>query len=168
MKLPLQISFRNCPKCPSAVNAIKDRATQLEKYFPRIMGCRVVVETPHRHQHKGNRYRVVVNMTVPGREMVAGKKRNAYISHDHVFVAIRDSFNAARRKLQDTARRRRGSLKVQLNDSRSKCISLSPEGYGFILSANGKAMNVHGEGVFNGGFKRLDVGDEAHLMKETL
>ena len=139
MKLPVQIVFRNCPQSSSVVSLVQKKAKQLERYFPRIMGCRVVIEVPHQHQHQGNLYRVFVDLTLPGSEIVVGRNRVLDEAHQDVFVAIRDSFKAARRKLQDLVRKRRGISKRAREGAVQEAIVRSvSEDYGLIEGQNGQ------------------------------
>jgi hypothetical protein len=60
------------------------------------------VDQPHRHQHKGNAYRVRVNVTVSGRGSVVAEETAAdqtHEGHEGVYVAIRDAFQAVLRQL---------------------------------------------------------------------
>jgi ribosome-associated translation inhibitor RaiA len=91
---------------------IRDKAAKLESFYEKIMGCRVLVEAPHRHHHKGKLYHVRIDLTLPGREIVINREPSQHASHQDVYVALRDAFAAARRKLQDFVRRRRGAVKV--------------------------------------------------------
>jgi ribosome-associated translation inhibitor RaiA len=91
----------------AAVEAAIERwATRLQHHYGRIQGCAVIVEQPHHHHRKGNRFRVQVDLTVPGREIAS---RDA--EHENAYVAIAEAFRAARRQLQDHARIQRGEVK---------------------------------------------------------
>lgn len=118
MKLPLQIAFRNMDPSDAVEAKIRARAGSLERFAAGITSCRVAVEKQDRHRHQGNLFRVRVDLTVPGRELVAGGKRDADPAHADVYVAIRDAFDAARRQLEDYARRRRGDVKVPARPAR--------------------------------------------------
>ena len=107
MKLPLQITYRNVPATPSIEADIRSRAEKLDQYFDRITSCRVVVEAPHHSHHKGNHFRVRVDITVPGSEFVAGRDPRDAGSHEDLYVAIRDAFRAAERELKSHNGRRR-------------------------------------------------------------
>ncbi len=105
MNLPLQITFRDVTPSPAVEAAIRDKAAKLEHFGPRITSCRVSVEAPHRSQHKGNAFRVRIDITVPGgEEIVVAKEPDA--THDDVYVTVRDAFDAAQRQLQDLAEKR--------------------------------------------------------------
>ena len=161
MEIPLQITFRNMPPSEAIENNIKEKTAKLESFFSRIMSCRVVVEAPHRHHHKGKAYQVRIDLTVPGGELVinrapqrlAAAKSNGsalsekelaenhepskHAAHEDVYVAVRDAFNAAGRKLQDYARRQSGVVKVHEPVAHAQVSKLFPqEGYGFLETAS--------------------------------
>jgi ribosomal subunit interface protein len=100
MKLPLQITTRNVSLSETALEAIREKAAKLETFSDRIMSCRVLVEAPHRHKHQGVAFNVRIDITVPGHEVVVKREPN-----EDVYIAIRDSFDAARRQLQDISHR---------------------------------------------------------------
>ncbi len=106
MKLPLQITARNIELTEAIERAVRDRAQKLERFCDRIVSCRVVVEAPHRHQHKGVLYNACIDITVPGSEVVVKREL-----HEDLYVAIRDAFDAARRQLQNISQKRRGDVK---------------------------------------------------------
>ena len=105
--LPLQISARNITLSPELEADIRERAERLRLYYDRIMGCRVMVEVPQRRRHDGSLYHVRIDITVPGGELVIRRR-----PHEEVRTAVQIAFNAARRRLQDYARRRRGAVKI--------------------------------------------------------
>jgi ribosomal subunit interface protein len=90
---------------------VRERAERLERYYDRITSCRVVVEAPHRHGRQGTLYHVRVDLTVPDGEILVTRERGDAHAHEDVYVAIRDAFDAARRSLEDFARRQRGEIK---------------------------------------------------------
>ncbi len=106
MKLPLQITTRNISLSEAAENTIREKAAKLETFHENITACRVLVEVPHRHKHQGMAYNVSIDITVPGNEIVVKREPN-----EDLYVAIRDSFDAARRQLQEISARRRGDIK---------------------------------------------------------
>jgi ribosomal subunit interface protein len=112
MELPLQISFRNMDPSPAVEERIRKKAAKLERFHDRIVGCNVVVEAPHRHQHKGKLYTVRLDISVPGKDIVVDRAGPADPAHEDVYVAIRDAFAAAARQLEDHARRMRGDVKT--------------------------------------------------------
>ncbi len=112
MKLPVQITYRNMQKSEAVDAFVRTKAAGLDKYCPDITGCRVVVEAPHRSHRIGNLYRVRVDVTIPGTEVVAARHPAFHHAHEDVQVAVRDAFRAARREVMDYVRERRGQTKA--------------------------------------------------------
>jgi len=85
---------------------ISKRLEKLERFSNSIHRSRVVLESPHKHKHKGKHYRATLELEVKGNPIS--------VSHDDpsIHVAIRDAFNCAERKLKSYAE--------QLHDRRSQ------------------------------------------------
>jgi len=94
MQLPLQITFRHMDSSDAVAARIRERSEELERFFDRIVSCRVVVECRHPRRHQGNLFRVRVDLKVPGGEIVVGRDPRAHHAHEDVYVAIRDAFDA--------------------------------------------------------------------------
>jgi len=190
MNIPLKITFRNMPPSKAIEDNVREKAAKLDSFFDRIMSCRVIVEAPHRHHHKGKAYEVRIDLTVPGAELVINRapKRLAaaklelasdekalaeshepskHAAHEDVYVAIRDAFNAAGRKLQYYARRHSGAVKVHDDAPAARVAKLIPEGrYGFLETADGREVYFHGNSVLQPGFDRLEVGTKVYFSEE--
>ena len=102
---PLQVTFRKMPPSPYVRERIKERADKLQRFHDRIIGCRVVVEAPHRHHHKGKLYMVAVEVRVPGGTIASHRNPGQHHSHEDVYVAMRDAFDAIERQILDYVRR---------------------------------------------------------------
>ncbi len=107
MELPLDITWRHIPASPIVTEHIRERVYKLQQFCDRIVGCRVVVDAPHRHHRHGRLYEVSVDVTVPGRQLVAHRSPQQDHAHEDVLVAVRDAFEAAERRLEDYVRERR-------------------------------------------------------------
>lgn len=105
MKLPLEIAFRNVERSEALERRIRSKAAKLDQFFDRIMGCRVVVEAPHRHSQKGSAFEVHIELSVPGDEIVVHRSSAAQ-DHESLAAALRDAFSAAQRQLQSYAQKR--------------------------------------------------------------
>lgn len=112
---PVEISFLNLSPSPAIEARIRERAEKLDRFYDQIMTCRVAVEAAHKHHHKGNLYRVRIDVTVPGEELVVSRVPNDQQAHEDIYVALRDAFDAMRRQVEDFARRRRGQVKRHEN-----------------------------------------------------
>ena len=125
MYIPLQITIRGIEHSDALETHIREKAEKLDEFFDRIMSCRVVVEVPHKHHHQGKQFNVRLDIGVPGSEIV--------VNRDHaedVYVALRDAFDAAKRQLEDYARKMRGDIKM--HEQRRKSDSDSGENTAII------------------------------------
>ncbi len=107
MQIPLDIDFQNLEPSDFVASRIRERAEKLNRFSDRITSCRVVVEAPHRHHHKGNAYHVRILLRLPSDEIVVSHDPGDNRAHDDVYVAIRDAFDAAERQLKTHFERRR-------------------------------------------------------------
>ena len=164
MQVPLQIDFQNMDRSDTVEARVRERVDKLEKFFPRIIGCRVTVVAPHRHHRKGKLYEVRIDVDVPGRHILvshAGPKNHA---HEDVYVAMRDAFDAARRQLEDHARKVRGKVKHHEEATHGAVVRLfSYEGYGFAELPDGQEIYFHRNSVVDDRFDQLEVGDGVRL-----
>lgn len=164
MKLPLQITTRNVSLSEAAEEILREKASKLETFYDHIMSCRVLVEVPHRHKQHGISYNVRIDITVPGNEIVVKREPN-----EDLYVAIRDSFDAARRQLQTFAGRQRGEVKIHHQESAptGHVRKLYPEGdYGFIETLDGREIYFHRNSVRNSGFDHLSPNTEVRFTEE--
>ena len=171
---------------------IREAAQKLDEFCDEIMGCRVLVEIPHQHHRKGKLYHVRIDLTVPGAEFVIkrapklvtdtptrfrkaldevqlqeSRELSKYAVHDDIQLAIRDAFDAARRKLQDYARRRRGVVKLRDGSPHARVSKLFPdEGFGFLETPDGREVYFHKNSVLDFGFSGLKIGTEVHFVEE--
>jgi cold shock CspA family protein/ribosome-associated translation inhibitor RaiA len=167
MELPLQITFRHTASLPAVEARIRQRADELDRFFERIISCRVVVECRHLRQRQGNLFQVRVDLKVPGREIVVGRDPAASRGHEDVHVAIRDAFDAAQRLLEDHARQVRRDVKVHAVPDHGRIARLLAEkDCGFIEAVDGNEIYFHRNSVANGGFDKLAVGDEVRFVAQ--
>ena len=103
MQIPLQISLHGIAPSDALQQEVREMAGRLERHFDHITSCRVVLELDGRHQQQGRQFRVRVDLTVPGREIVANREH-----HEDVHVALREAFADARRQLEGHVRIQRG------------------------------------------------------------
>ena len=155
------------PSSEAIETHIVEKAGKLERFYEKITNCRVIVEAPHRRHHKGKLYHVRVDITVPGDELVVKREPPQHASHEDIYVAIRDAFDAARRELQDYARRRRGQVKVRENSPTARVTKLFPDkGYGFLETPDGRELYFHKNSVLEPGFEKINLGTEVRFAEE--
>lgn len=185
MELPTQITFRNMESSENVKEWIRSEADKLETFYQPIMGCRVAVEVPHRHRRKGAAYGVRIDLTLPGgeivvkrapnlahtlrqvRETAVTKQKELDSARKNLRIAINQAFQAASRRLQDYARRKRREVKRHEPLPVARVSRIFPEeGYGFITAPDGHEVYFHGDSVLNRGFKKLKVGTVVNFAEE--
>jgi ribosomal subunit interface protein len=144
---PLEITFRHMTPSPALEATIRERSAKLEKFCADMIGCHVIVETPHKHHHKGNLYDIRIDVTVPGQEIAVRHTPDAQHSHEDAFVAVRDAFDSMRRQLE--------------------CY-LEPElDYGKIETPDGREIYFHRNSVIDASFDDLVIGAEMRFVEEA-
>lgn len=162
VEIPVQITLRNLDRSDALEAHIRERAARLEKFHARITGCHVVVEIPHKHKRHGNLFDVRLDIKVPGNELVLNREAS-----QDVYVALRDVFDAARRKLEDQFRRQRGDIKAHAEALAGKVSRLFPsEQYGFIETASGAEFYFGEANVITPAFDQLKAGDEVQFIAD--
>jgi ribosome-associated translation inhibitor RaiA len=104
----LQIHFLDTSGSEAIEARVRERVEHLSRFCADIVNCDVWVATPHRHHRKGELYGIRIRLTVPGDEIDIDMQPE----EADVNVAIREAFDAARRKLEVYERRRHGEVKA--------------------------------------------------------
>lgn len=163
MQKPLEIRFHRMEPSPAIEARIREKAAELERFFERITSCRVTVEKEHRHHHQGNLFRVRLDIGVPGREIAISHTGPRDHAHEDVYVALRDAFNAAVRRLEDHAREQRGKVKRHAAPLHGTVRMIDLEGgFGFVETGQGEVY-FHRNSVVEGAFERIEPGAEVRL-----
>ena len=112
MRIPLEVTFRHMEPSPAAEARIAEKVAKLEQLYSALTRCHVIVEAPHEHSRQGKLFHVSIDLNVPGGELLVtrGHHHQSH-AHEDVYVAIRDAFDAAKRRLEDYARQQRGDVK---------------------------------------------------------
>lgn len=161
MELIPQITFKDVPPSGAVEKIILEKASKLERYYNRIIGCRVAVEAVQQRQHQGKLYSVRIDITVPGSEIVINR-----IENEDLYVSIRDAFDAAKRKLEAYAERQRGDVKIHEEAPKGRIARLdTSEGYGFIATSDGREIYFHKNSVIRPDFEKLKEGIEVEFLE---
>ena len=163
MQVPLEISTRWIDLSPPLEAELRKRADKLERRFDRITSCRIAVERPTgNHHQEGGPFRVRLDITVPGTELVADKEE------EELYAAVREAFAAAERQVEEWSRRRRGEVKSPVLPPEGQVIRIFPEeGFGFIAGPQGEEIYFHRNAVLEPpGFDRLEVGSRVRFAEE--
>lgn len=153
MQIPLEISARRVELSPALEADLRRRAAKLERLYDRMTSCRVAVEGPGQRRTEGGPFRVRLDITVPGSELVADKEA------EDLNVAVRDAFQAAERQIDELAQRRRGEVKTPVGPPEGRVLRLFKEdGFGFLEGTDGTEVYFHRNAVLEPGFDDLRVG----------
>jgi cold shock CspA family protein len=163
---------------------VREEAAHLDTYYNHIMGCRVMIEVPHRHSEEGEHHHIRIDLTVPGGEILVTrepslhsrqqhiqeeertKEREIERPHRYLQVAIREAFDIVRRQLQDYARRQRLDVKTRKGKLRGRVCRLYPEGYGYIETRDGSERYFHRNSVLHDDFEHIKVGSLVSFVEE--
>lgn len=105
MKLPLRVTLRHMESSPALEEVIRARADKLDETYS-LIRCAVVVESPHHHARNGTLFTARVSLTVSGAEIAV-----THEPHEDPYTAVRQAFEAARRRLSVRRRRRRAPVR---------------------------------------------------------
>lgn len=166
MKLPLELSFLNMEPSESMEQDVRNKTAKLERFSQHITACKVVIEAPHKHHHKGNLYHVRINITLPGQEIIVNRAPGEHHAHEDVYVAIRDAFNAADRQLEDFVRKQRGKVKSHESPMHGVVVKTQPD-YGIIETSDGREIYFNKNSVVDDVFSELSVGNEVRFSEES-
>lgn len=161
------VTFDDIPVDERVRDEAFEHIAQLEEFHDRITGCHVVVAQPHRHRRSGRLWSVRVDVIVPGADVVVNRDHPLDHAHEDVHVALRDAFLAARRRLEDHARRRRGAVKQHEGRTRGRISRLFPErGYGFLETPDGREIYFHEHALGGDGLREAVVGAAVSFTEE--
>jgi ribosomal subunit interface protein len=161
-RIPLQITSRNLELTGEIESFILKKSEKLDKFHRDMMSCRVLLQVPHRNRNSGLVYNARIDLALPGKDIVIRRE-----SHEDLHRAINLAFDAALKRVQAYARRKRGEVKRHEEPPRGRVASLFPEaGYGFIVSADGRDVYFHRNSVQNERFEDMVVGMEVVFVEE--
>jgi cold shock CspA family protein/ribosome-associated translation inhibitor RaiA len=163
LQIPLEITAHHFTLDDVLESMIRERAESLEKFYPRLIRCHVTIEGPGNHHRTGGPYDVHIDLSVPGKELVVTRQTG-----EDVTLVLRDAFDAARRQLQDFARRQRGDTKSHDGRPPEGTISklFADRGYGFIATSDGREVYFHRNSVLDPGFDGVKVGHRVRFAEE--
>jgi cold shock CspA family protein len=167
MQTDPQVSFDDLPVDEAVRDAALGHVADLERLAPRITGCHVVIAQPHRRHREGRPYSVRIDLVVPGAEIVVNREHHLDHAHEDVFVALRDAFLAARRRLEDHVRRLRGDEKRHEPRARGRIARFFPLlGYGFIETPDGREVYFHRHAMSEREYRAAVIGTDVFYSEE--
>lgn len=167
MQRPVRITWKGIDPIAAAEQDIQERVENLERRFPNLQRCHVVVERPHHHHRQGALYQVHLDLTVPDHTLVADRHPDQHHAHEDLHVAIRDAFDALQRRLQDYARKVQRQTRQHEPRPSGRILWYSEdEGYGFIQDEAGREIYFHRNSVLDEHVERLKSGTPVRFEEE--
>jgi cold shock CspA family protein/ribosome-associated translation inhibitor RaiA len=162
MEIAVRLDGNAVELTPDQRSLIRREIDKLERFFSRLVACRVVVSVPHRRPGGDPvAWTVRLALTVPGAVLEVSRQAQPSFRE-----ALDDSFDAARRRLEDYARELRGNVKFHAVGTCGRVTRLNlGEGYGFISTEVGDELYFHRNSVPDGGFDRLVVGSAVRYVE---
>ena len=102
-----QVVFRGIDHSEAVEEAVQRRAEKLARYTDQIQSLRVTLESPHNNHHKGKVYHVGVEAFIPNHDIVVNHDQHDKHSHEDIYIAIRDTFDAVERRIKEIAEKQR-------------------------------------------------------------
>jgi len=122
MDIPLELSFHNMDSSDALKAAVTAHVGRLEQFHDHIIGCRVVIEMPHKSHRTGqNIPDVHVVVRVPGKELVVSREPartgDKKVAAD-AYGMLDDAFRAVQQQLKDYRRIIQGDVKYKSGEPR--------------------------------------------------
>ncbi len=164
----LEMTFRDVEKTPEIEELIKQKTARLDKVFPDLMSCRISVEKPQKHQRSGSPFRVRIEMGVPGDDIMVTRESGEGDMHEPLSKIVNQAFTVARRRLREAKERREGRVKTHPAQEVMAVVGrmFREQGYGFILTPEGREIYFHRNAVLNDDFARLTSGTGVRFTEE--
>lgn len=167
MDVDPQVSFQNLKHSDAVEKDILEKIQHLQKLHPRLQSCRVVVDAPHRDKKKGRIYEVRLDLSVPGNDISVTREAGLNHAHEDIYVAIRDSFEAANRLLEDRERKRdahRTKRHPEVRHGRLARI-FKEDGFAFIECEDGHEVYFDRDSMTKNVWPHLEVGSNLRFKQ---
>jgi len=163
MNIPLQVTFRNMPHSTAIESIVYKKAAILERFYKRIMSCRVVIEEVQRRKRQGKLFSIRLDITVPGKELAISRQEN-----EDAYVAARDAFDAAVRMLDEHSQVKQGIVKMHEAPPTGRVVRVFPAAdYGFIMTDDEREIYFHRNSLLpDVDFLKLKFGTVVTFLEE--
>jgi ribosome-associated translation inhibitor RaiA len=171
MHKPLQIAFRNMDSSEFLERLVREKVERLERFNPSIIGCRVVLEVPHRSPDSGKvPLGIAVEVEVPGRPLVVAKgEEDRREMKGDVTRVVNRTFEAIERQLSELQDMQDGVVKQHGATGESGVVvRLFPEqSYGFVEVKGSPDLYFTRNAVVGGVFDALRIGTLVLVTRAT-
>jgi cold shock CspA family protein/ribosome-associated translation inhibitor RaiA len=167
MEIPFQITFRGMDESEALWRAVQERVEGLSRFYQRIVACEVVIAAPHRHRHKARIFHIHIKLRIPGKDLYVSHEPEMTEDHMNPYAAVGDAFDEIQRQLEDEINRRRWFVKQKAGPPHARIFRIfKDDGYGFLLTPEGREIYFHENSVLGAKFKDLVVGQEVRYEEE--
>ena len=164
--IDLKIQYLGFSESTAVSAAVWEYVEHIEKIYGRIMSCNVVISHPHRKHQKGGIYHVKIRLHMPGGDIFIDKEPEKNHAHEDIYVALRDAFDSAKRKLEDFTRIREGRVKDKIGPAHAKILRIIDfDDCGFVLTEDDREIYFHRNSLLNGEFEKLKIGQEVRFSE---
>lgn len=101
MTFPIEVEFHHMEEKPEFRKMLIHEARKLERKLDGIKSCHIVMELPYHHRYVGNPYRVTVEVSLPGSEIIVSRYPSADGKFTDGLAMIRDVFNEIARNFAE-------------------------------------------------------------------
>lgn len=162
----LKIQYLGFSESEAVSAAVWNYVEHLEKLYGPIMSCSVVISHPHRKHQKGGIYHIKVRMHLSSVDVVVDRQSEKNHAHEDIYVALRDAFDAAKRKLADFSRIQEGRIKQKSIPAHARIIRLIDyDDCGFVVTEDHREIYFHRNALVNAEFEKLHVGQEVRFAE---
>jgi len=168
MNLPLEITFRHMDTSATVEARISSLAARLDRFSSHIMRCHAIVEGAASAPSSGQPVRCEDRYHNARCAVVDPTCEPSHPRARGPFVALRDAFRAARRKLQDYEREPRGAVKHHVGLPHGRISELATaQGFGGIETDDRRLIYFHHNSMLGKPFQGLTTGTEVSFAEEV-
>lgn len=152
MQSPPNITFRNTDPSPVVDALVRTRIERLERFFDRIVGCDVVIDSPQKKKLHARGFSVRVNLHVPGQDISVVREVAQGAAQQDLKLAVNRAFAALEKQLKET-KRTKAALEVKHHPPvlHGEVTEIEPDlGWGYLRADDGRTVYFQKDGLEGG------------------
>lgn len=167
MDVPPEIAFLGMEPEDTLKELILSGIDDLEKVYPRLVSCRVMVSDTTPARQNDNSFRARLDIGIPGKTVVVDETPPSDGEPRAVDQTISDAFDIGRRLLQKEKDRQQDAVKSHELPPHGRVVRLltDPTGvrYGFLESREGRQIYFQEPALVDVDYDDLEVGAEVRF-----
>ncbi|SNB64040.1 Ribosome-associated translation inhibitor RaiA [Arboricoccus pini] len=172
MDTPLQVAFKDMETSAFLEGHIRERVAKLERFHPRIVSCRVVVEVPRRAPGSGkNPLAITIEIEIPGKKLIAKAEDEMRESKGGDRTAVFNrAFDAMQRQLEDNAQQKGRQARAREATGETGVIArlFREQNYGFVEIVGEPQLYFSRAVVLDNFFDKLEVGAAVRVTRAAV